>query len=270
VPDRRLRRRRILALAGALAVAAVGLGAAALNGARATLAAAPHSAAGRSALAEGATGVSSTTAASGPTTGASGPVLAPLLPPPKIVKDFIPFGAARKSEMRQYAQLHYGIDSYHIVGPHLVIWHYTASTTFSSVWNTFADNVPDVQFHALPQVCAHFVIDTNGTSYQRVPLNIMCRQVVGLDYTAIGIENVGLSDQQVIGDAAQYRAGLQLTRWLRCRYHLPVSHVIGHNESLSSPYYLEHVAAWRGLTHQDFDHADMNIVRAALAKLPCR
>jgi N-acetyl-anhydromuramyl-L-alanine amidase AmpD len=171
--------------------------------------------------------------------------------------------------MRAYALTHYGIDSYHIVGPHLVIWHYTDSATFQSVWNTFADDVPDVEYHALPQVCAHFVIDTNGTIYQLVPLDIMCRQVVGLDYTAIGIENVGYSDRQVLDDRAQYRAGLALTRWLRCRFHLPVRDVIGHNESLSSPYYIEHVASWRGQTHEDFDRADMNVVRAALAKLSC-
>jgi hypothetical protein len=103
-----------------------------------------------------------------------------------------------------------------------------------------------------------------------VPLNIMCRQVVGLDYTAIGIENVGMSDQDVIDDTAQYHAALELTRWLRCRYDLPVRGVIGHNESLSSPYYIEHVASWRGQTHQDFNHHDMNIVRAAVAQLPCR
>jgi N-acetylmuramoyl-L-alanine amidase len=210
------------------------------------------------------------TGQSGVTSATTGGTPEPLLAAPKIVKDFIPFGAARKDQMRRYALLHYGIDSYRIVGPHLVIWHYTASTTFSSVWNTFADDVPDVQFHALPQVCAHFVIDTNGTIYQLVSLNIMCRQVVGLDYTAIGIENVGLSDQQVIGDAAQYHAGLELTRWLRCRFNLPVSHVIGHNESLSSPYYREDVPSWRGQTHEDFNRADMNIVRAAVAKLPCR
>jgi hypothetical protein len=46
--------------------------------------------------------------------------------------------------------------------------------------------------------------------------------------------------------------------------------VIGHNESLSSPYYIEHVASWRGQTHEDFDHADMNIVRARVTELPCR
>lgn len=194
----------------------------------------------------------------------------PLLPSPRIVKDFIPFGPKREQEMRRYAIEHYGIDSYKLVDPHLIIWHYTASATFQSVWSTFADDVPDVTYHELPQVCAHFVIDTNGTIYQLVPLDIMCRQVVGLNYTSIGIENVGFSDQQVMDDAAQYQSALELTRWLRCTKHIPVANVIGHNESLSSPYYRELVPAFRGQTHLDFNRADMNIVRARVAELPCR
>jgi beta-N-acetylhexosaminidase len=172
--------------------------------------------------------------------------------------------------MRSYALEHYGIDSYRLVHPHLVIWHYTESATFQSVWNTFADDVPDVTYHELPQVCAHFVIDTNGTIYQLVPLDIMCRQVVGLNYTAIGIENVGFSDSQVMEDRAQFDAALSLTRWLRCRFAIPVSGVIGHNESLQSPYYRELVPSFRGQTHLDFNRADMNVVRARVAKLPCR
>ena len=193
-----------------------------------------------------------------------------LLPPPRIVQDPIPFGPAREQQMRAYAREHYGIDSYKLVHPHLIIWHYTESSTFQSAWNTFASDVPDVTYHELPQVCAHFVVDTNGTIYQLVALDIMCRHVVGLNYTAIGIENVGSSDQQVMGDAAQFDASLALTRWLRCRYAIPVSGVIGHNESLSSPYYRELVPAFRGQTHLDFNRADMNVVRARVARLACR
>ena len=193
-----------------------------------------------------------------------------LLPAPPIVKDFIPFGAKRKQEMRRYALEHYGIDSYRLIDPHLIVWHYTETATFQSVFNTFASDVPDVSYHELPQVCAHFVIDSNGTIYELVPLEVMCRHVVGLNYTAIGIENVGFSDQQVMGDPAQFHAGLELTRWLRCREHIPVSNVIGHNESLSSPYYRELVPAFRGQTHLDFNRTDMNVVRARVAQLPCR
>jgi N-acetylmuramoyl-L-alanine amidase len=189
--------------------------------------------------------------------------------PPPITASFIPFPQKRKDEMRAYSLRHYGINSYRLIDPHLIIWHYTDSTTYPSVYNTFADDVPDVQFHELPQVCTHFVITTHGTIHQLVPLILMCRQVVGLNYTSLGIENVGESDQQVLDDAGQYRASLRLTRWLRCRFHIPVRNVIGHNESLQSPYFRELVPAFRGQTHSDFDRRDMNIVRAAVARLGC-
>ena len=202
--------------------------------------------------------------------GAPAAATAPLVPAPKIVHDPIPFPPARKAQMRSYALEHYGIASYRLVHPHLIIWHYTESSTFQSVWNTFADDVPDVTYHELPQVCAHFVIDTNGTIYQLVPLDIMCRQVVGLNYTAIAIENVGFSDSQVMDDRAQFDAALSLTRWLRCRFAIPVSGVIGHNESLQSPYYRELVPSFRGQTHLDFNRVDMHVVRSRVAKLPCR
>jgi hypothetical protein len=48
-----------------------------------------------------------------------------------------------------------------------------------------------------------------------------------------------------------------------------VRDVIGHNESLQSPYYRELVPAFRGQTHDDFKRADMNVVRADVARLAC-
>jgi hypothetical protein len=54
-------------------------------------------------------------------------------------------------------------------------------------------------------------------------------------------------------------ASLQLVRWLRCQFHIPIEDVIGHNESLTSPYHREDVPALRTQTHSDFNHADMQI-----------
>ena len=93
----------------------------------------------------------------------------------------------------------------------------------------------------------------------------MCRHTVGLNWTAIGIEHVGSSDAEVLGDHAQMSASLKLVRWLRCRYGIPVHDVIGHNESLSSPYHREDVPALRTQTHSDFDRADMDVYRRRLA-----
>ena len=47
----------------------------------------------------------------------------------------------------------------------------------------------------------------------------------------------------------------------------PTEDVIGHNESLSSPYHREDVPALRTQTHSDFNHADMQIYRARLRSM---
>jgi N-acetyl-anhydromuramyl-L-alanine amidase AmpD len=119
-------------------------------------------------------------------------------------------------------------------------------------------------------VCSHFAVSASGGVYKFVPPTIRCRHVVGLNYTAIGIEHVGFSDQDILNRPAQLNGSLQFTQWLRCRFGIPVSQVIGHNESLSSPFYKELDPRFRGQTHQDWNRADMNIYRSDLQKLgPC-
>ena len=185
---------------------------------------------------------------------------------PHIVWKPIPFGAKRKAEMAQYSERHYGIHSY-VLKPRVIVEHVTATSSFSSPYNTFAADVPDAELHSLPGTCAHFIIDSDGTIYQLVPLNIMCRHTVGLNYVAIGIEHVGLSDAQVLGDAPQMRSSLDLTAWLMTRYRISMRNVIGHNESLSSPFHKEFYAPWRDQTHADWQRADMNVYRARLSAL---
>ena len=189
---------------------------------------------------------------------------------PHIVSDPIPFGAKRKAEMVAYVRRHYGSflrPTWRLVDPHVVVIHYTDSSTFSSVWNTFADDVPDSELHELPATCAPFVIDSDGTIYQLVSLGTMCRHTVGLNWTAIGIEHVGFSDAQVMNDRRQFDASLRLVQWLRCRFHIETGNVIGHAESVSSPYHREDVVSLRNQTHSDFNHADMQIYRARLRAL---
>ena len=141
----------------------------------------------------------------------------------------------------------------------MIVEHYTASDSFSSAFSTFAADTPDAELHELPGVCAHFVIDKDGTIYQLVPLTVMCRHTVGLNYAAIGIEHVGLSDAEVLGDPAEMRASLALTAWLMGRFHIAIRNVIGHNESLSSPFHKELYKPWAHQTHGDWVRADMDV-----------
>jgi N-acetylmuramoyl-L-alanine amidase len=183
---------------------------------------------------------------------------------PRIVQKPIPFPQKRKNEMAAYAQRHYGIDSYRLGKPHVIVEHVTVTPDFQSVYNTFAADTPDVELHELPGVCSHFVVDKDGTIYQLVPVDVMCRHTVGLNYTAIGIEHVGQTDADVLGNKRQLRASLALTRWLKCRYGIRDRDVIGHNESLSSPYHRERVARLRTQTHGDMTRASMTVYRGKL------
>jgi N-acetylmuramoyl-L-alanine amidase len=183
---------------------------------------------------------------------------------PHVVQRPVPFPARRKREMRAYAERHYGIDDFRLLHPHVIVEHYTANDSFRSTFETFARDVPDVELGELPTTCSHYVIDRDGTIYQLVPTGLMCRHTVGLNYTAIGIEHVGTSDAAVLGDRRQLKASLALTRYLQSRYAIATRNVIGHAESLSSPYHHERVKRLRRQTHGDMGPATMRRYRRAL------
>ena len=183
---------------------------------------------------------------------------------PEIDWDPIGFGEARRRQMRGYSRRHYGEPVARLRRPKVIVEHFTASTTYSSAWNTFAANAPDVEFGERPGVCAHYVIDRDGTIHQLVSLKWRCRHTVGLNHTAIGIEHVGTSDADVMGRRAMVRSSLALTRWLQARFGIRTRDVIGHSESLSSPYHEERVAAMRDRTHGDFSKATMRQYRRRL------
>ncbi len=189
------------------------------------------------------------------------------VPRPPIVWRPIPFGATRRAETAAYAKRHYGIDTWRLRHPRVIVEHYTAGSTFSSAYNTFAQDVPDSELHELPGTCAHFVIDTDGTIYQLVRTDTICRHTVGLNWTAIGIEHVGLSDSAILANPRQLQASLRLTAWLMWKHHIQLRNVIGHNESLTSPYHHELYSAWKCQTHGDWVRADMQIYRHKLRAL---
>ena len=186
---------------------------------------------------------------------------------PPIANWPIPFGAKRKREMAAYSERHYGERTWRLRDPHVIVEHVSETSSARAVYNTFAPDVPDVELHELPNVCSHFVIGSSGRIFRLVNLRTRCRHTVGLNWTAIGIEHVGYGDGDVLGDRRQLRASLRLTQWLRCKFHIPVHDVIGHAESLSSPYHRELVASLRRQTHGDWRHSSMRVYRRKLRRL---
>lgn len=190
-------------------------------------------------------------------------------PRPHVDQRPIPFPEQRVQEMADYSARHYGEATAALTDPKVIVEHFTETPDLQSTINTFAPDTPDPELHELPNVCAHFVVDKDGTITQLVPLAIRCRHTVGLNWTAIGIEQVGSSDAEILGRPAQLDAVVRLTAWLQCKYGIATKDVIGHNESLTSPYHREGVASLRTQTHDDWQKADMDRVRALLRRQPC-
>lgn len=194
--------------------------------------------------------------------------LARAVAPQRVVRKPIPFPQKRKEEMRAYARRHYGIDDYRLSEPKAIVQHFTVTDSFLPVFNYFATDAPDPELNELPGVCAHFVIDRDGSVYQLVSTSIMCRHTVGLNWTAIGIEHVGRSDAQIMSNRRQLAASLRLTRTLQGRHRIATRNVIGHNENRDSPFHRERVARLRSQTHGDMTRSTMNRYRALLGRLP--
>jgi beta-N-acetylhexosaminidase len=184
---------------------------------------------------------------------------------PTIVWRPIPFGERRRQEMGAYSRRHYGRWAWRLTDPNVIVEHDTDGTTFAGAWATFAADATHLA--ELPGVCAHFVIDTDGTIYQLVSLRIRCRHAIGMNWTAIGIEHVGTSDEQILSNPAMMRASLRLTLWLMDRFGIQVRNVIGHAETLMSPFHHERYPSWRCRIHADWSHPSMQRFRHRLRHL---
>jgi hypothetical protein len=136
------------------------------------------------------------------------------------------------------------------IEPRVIVLHYTAGGSAISTRRYF-DNArieasrPQLAAAGAVNVSSHFVVDRDGTIYQLQPATRFARHCIGLNHTAIGIENVGdeaqlpLTDAQVAADAALVRA-------LAARY--PITHLLGHHEVMrfrDHPYYAERDAGYR-------------------------
>jgi hypothetical protein len=149
------------------------------------------------------------------------------------------------------------------------VLHFTASGAGSEpgVHALFASDTPNGG--ELPGVCAHFVVDQDGTIYQQAPLTVICRHAIGVNDRAIGIEMVQLSgasshwaDQQILHRRAQIRSVIRLVRWLQARYGIATHDVIGHAMVNDSPFFHD-LEGWRN-DHTDWQVEDVRALRKRL------
>jgi len=153
-----------------------------------------------------------------------------------IIYKPIDFGATRVALTKQYIKKHYGLNVSNItIKPKMVVVHWTAIESFKNSFRTFYPQKllatrKDIVHASSLNVSAHFLVDRDGTIYQLMPDNWMARHVIGLNYCAIGIENVGgKNNAKEDLTKAQLEANINLIHYLKAKYP-SITEVIGHYE----------------------------------------
>ncbi|TXD47713.1 peptidoglycan recognition family protein [Polaribacter sp. IC073] len=151
----------------------------------------------------------------------------------EIIDKPIEFGDLRKKLSLEYMNTHYGItqDS-PTIEPKIIVLHWTAIPTLDASFNAFVNT--EIGSHRTKintasnlNVSAQFLVDLDGTIYRLMPENFMARHVIGLNYSAIGIENVGGTDSTPL-TAKQVAANIWLVTYLKNKYN--IDYLIGHYE----------------------------------------
>jgi len=154
----------------------------------------------------------------------------------QIVQKPINFTKKRIKLTKIYIKEHYGLDVKDIkIVPKNIVIHWTADMSFEKSFERlkgetlFSDRTDIVKASTL-NVSAHYLIDRKGIIYQLMPDNWMARHVIGLNYSSIGIENVGgeANKKEDLTDA-QLKANIKLIRYLKIKYPT-IENIIGHYE----------------------------------------
>lgn len=154
----------------------------------------------------------------------------------KIIDKPIDFGAERIAMTKEYIKTHYGksVDNIYII-PKIIVLHWTAEPDFQKSFNRLKpqrllSDRKDIAKASQLNVSAQFLVDRDGTIYRLMPENWMARHVIGLNYSSIGVENVGGRGNKVDDlTLAQRTSNKKLIRYLKAKYPT-IEYLIGHHE----------------------------------------
>lgn len=126
--------------------------------------------------------------------------------------------------------------------PKMIVLHWTASRSLMGTYATFNKSILPSSRKALVNasslnVSSHYLVDRDGSIYQLLPDTVFARHVIGLNYCAIGIENVGSDNYPLT--RAQLFANEKLVRYLTKKYN--IQYLIGHYEHT----WFKNTSLWR-------------------------
>lgn len=144
----------------------------------------------------------------------------------------IVFDAERKRLSLEYMENRYNIhqDSAYIF-PRMIVLHWTSIPTLEQSFDAMNPTLlpgsrKGIGSASSLNVSTQFLVDRDGTIFRQLPDTAFARHVIGLNYCAIGVENVG-SDKAPL-TRAQLKANEELVRYLARKYN--IEYLIGHYE----------------------------------------
>lgn len=150
-----------------------------------------------------------------------------------IVDHPITFNEERKVLTLEYLQNRYGLEQeLPKIDPKMIVLHWTVISTFEKSFEAF-DPVtlpnwrPDIKNVSGLNVSSQFMVDRDGTIYQLLPETTMARHVIGLNHCAIGVENIGGTEELPL-TKAQLKSNIWLVKYLKDKYD--IDYLIGHYE----------------------------------------
>lgn len=147
----------------------------------------------------------------------------------------INFSEARNQGTLAYIDKHYGLRPADItIVPRMVVLHWTAIDDFEDSFHAFNPETlrgtrPDLGSAGEVNVSIHFLVTRDGTVYRLMPETWMARHVIGLNYSSIGVENVGGGQSIDNLTDPQIEANIQLVRYLAKKFPT-LEYLIGHSE----------------------------------------
>lgn len=154
-------------------------------------------------------------------------------PPIEIIQRPIVFDEQRERLSLDYLSTRYGMEqSTAKIDPRMVVVHWTVVPTLEKTFSVFNPPVlpssrTGISSASALNVSAHFLVDRDGSIYQLLPTSTFARHTIGLNHTAIGIENI--ADGQALPlTQAQIQANIALIDYLANQHK--IDYVIGHHE----------------------------------------
>ncbi|WP_339652241.1 peptidoglycan recognition family protein [uncultured Maribacter sp.] len=150
-----------------------------------------------------------------------------------IIEQPITFNDERKILTLEYLENRYGLEQEtpQII-PKMIVLHWTVIPTFEKSFEAFNPASlpnwrPDIKDVSGLNVSSQFLVDRDGTIYRLLPETTMARHVIGLNHCAIGVENVGGTDDLPL-TKAQLKSNIWLVKYLKDKYD--IDYLIGHYE----------------------------------------